>query len=285
MKRKLRYSIALIFCLIISIQTVQVKGIAPAKPDSLRHPAKSGTNQNDNLHGLSKSHPYRLSIRYKYDHFNKIFSPWNEWSIELKHQIKWGTLIGRVNDASRFSHNGTQLEMDAYPVFRKGTYAYLNAGFSNGSVYPNYRLGASVYQAIPAHFVLGAGVRSMFFASQNVVLLTGTISKYVTNYYLAVHPYIDPNKKNQSVMLLIRRYLANSRNYIQVMAGAGSTPFGFNTNQDLTRLNSRNIELLLKKDLTSTFLVEAAVGFEREEYRPNTFRDRYHAEIAVSYRF
>jgi tetratricopeptide (TPR) repeat protein len=84
--------------------------------------------------------------------------PWREQQFQLERQTGMGALIARFSQANRFSLSGRQVEIDAYPHLRAGTYAYLNLGYSpDRRLYPGYRFGTDLYQTLGHGWEASAG--------------------------------------------------------------------------------------------------------------------------------
>lgn len=77
-----------------------------------------------------------ISTSYDYEHFSKVFDPWQSVAISYSRKTAIGSVIGRINYANRFLTNGMQFEMDTYPRFMDGFYSYVNFGYSNASIFP-----------------------------------------------------------------------------------------------------------------------------------------------------
>jgi len=70
-------------------------------------------------------------------------APWREEQVQLSRQTGLGSVIARFSQAGRFSIVSQQVEIDAYPHIRPGTYAYLNVGYSSdAAVYSRYHFAA-----------------------------------------------------------------------------------------------------------------------------------------------
>jgi len=62
----------------------------------------------------------KIGFSYDYVYFDKQFSdPWHLASFEYTRRTGIGSVTGRVNYANRFTENGVQYEMDAYPRISK----------------------------------------------------------------------------------------------------------------------------------------------------------------------
>src|SRR5690349_12159062 len=73
---------------------------------------------------------------YSYAYFHGDIDPWQLLAVSAGDRGPRGTFIGRVNLARRFSQDGAQAELDAYPRFGERLYAYFNAGYSSGAPFP-----------------------------------------------------------------------------------------------------------------------------------------------------
>ena len=169
---------------------------------------------------------YTLTLGYYHDRFDRIFDPWQTSYVQLGRSTPVGTVIGRVNHANRFATGGWQGELDFYPSIRPGTYGYLNAGYSNATIFPEYRLGAEIHQSLPKSFEFSAGFRHMRFRASNVTIFTGSLTRYIGNWMLTARPYFTPSDVSfsRSIQLITRRYFSNADTYLGIRGGLGFSP-------------------------------------------------------------
>jgi YaiO family outer membrane protein len=169
---------------------------------------------------------FKMSLRYRYDHFERgerSCEPWHLFSFDLSNKMKWGSIIARVNYASRsFSSSaksGIQFELDLYPRITKGFYAYLNGGYSSSSIFPKYRLGGELYKSLPFSFEISAGIRYLDFSSTQVYIYTGYLGKYYKNYWFSFRPFftLKPSGVSFTGIWIVRRYLEDAENYIYTL--------------------------------------------------------------------
>lgn len=168
---------------------------------------------------------YTLTTAYTYDIYEDVFDDIHKAYVQLSRRTDYGSVIGRLNYQRRFSTDGLQAELDFYPSIKEGWYGYLSAGYSNGSLFPEFRAGAELYKNLPAAFEVSAGFRYLSFSS-DVWIYTGTISKYLGNWLFTIRPYITPNSVgvSRSLSLLARKYLAGPENYVTFRSGFGFYP-------------------------------------------------------------
>jgi YaiO family outer membrane protein len=226
---------------------------------------------------------FRISQRYRFDGLKRDggdFRPWHLAALELSTKTSLGTLIGRVNYGSctygSEAKNGTQFEVDVYPKFKEGLYAYLNVGYSSDSIFPQYRFGSELYMSLPFSFEFSAGIRYLDFSSSNVLIYTGSVGKYYKNYWFSLRPFIISKSTGLSIssLLLIRKYIRSRDNYLGFLFGFGSSPVEIFYLEDIERVNSFKLGLEVMRELSRSIVIMCFARFEREEYVRNKFGNR-----------
>lgn len=208
-----------------------------------------------------------VSLTTSVDVFDIVFDPMFYTSLSYSRATKYGSIIPRINYSNRFNTNGTQFEVDAYPKFAKGVYAYLNYGYSESSIYPNHRAGAEVYMNLSKAMEVSLGARYLDFITNKVVIYTGSYGMYKGNYYFSFRSYVTPSANspvNISGNILVRKYLKDKDNYIGLNLSYGYA-------SDLKQF--KNGDVLLAETLL--YLESQQVGFEYQftvKENPNAFK-------------
>lgn len=227
-----------------------------------------------------------VSISYRHDQFGDIFQPWNFWDLQLSRQTKYGSVIGRVQYANRFSTNGVQFNVDAYPSIASGLYAYISGGYSNASIYPGFRFGFSLYKSLPYAFEIEGGMRYLNFTTSETYIYTASLTKYRGSYMITGRSYFVPSSAGNSLSgsILVRRYLSSARSYIGVSGGYGTASNDIQFAQEINTLNSWSVSIDSQYPLNNRFLVSGSAGIDSEELSTYT-RDRFSFKVGMSYRF
>lgn len=227
-----------------------------------------------------------VSIDYEYENFDRQLDSWQLLTAELSHRFGFGSVIARVNDAERFGSHGDQVELDAYPRLGKGTYAYLNVGHSNDSIFPKWRGGAEIYRNLPHSFEASAGFRRLLFRSSDVTLYTGSVGKYKGNYWISLRPYVSTDNSGTSVSgtLTLRRYYVDADQYIGFDVGYGEGPEPDLTLQEITRLRSWSARVSTHWKIRPTVVLLGRVGYRDQEFLFNKRRSAY-AGFGIEKRF
>lgn len=223
---------------------------------------------------------HSASINFAIDFYDKVFDPMYYSAMQFGTQTKSGSVIARVNYAHRFGDNGFQPEIDYYPRLWKGAYGYLNYGFTTSSLFARHRVGAEIYQSLPASFEASLGIRYLYFGgSSDVTIYTGSIGWYFKNYWFSLRPYITPGNGSfsRSLNFTTRRYFKDANNYIGLSAGAGFSP-------DQRRIQSN--EGLMTNNIYFLKAQKAELNFQKSiNYRTVASLDLYyaHQELVFSY--
>ena len=251
-----------------------------------------------NAEALKKLQEYRLDVmknriklNYTIDQFDKSFNrdPWQVVALSYGRKTKLGSVIARVNMAKRFGDNGLQYEMDAYPKISENNYGYLNYGFSQSSVFPDHRFGAELFHSFPKAFEGSLGMRTLFFGSSDVTIYTGSVGKYISNYWISLRSYVTPGTTGTSVsgQLQMRRYFSDPENYIGLRMGYGVSP---DDNQNLVnsdsssrlKLNTRSIRLELNHIINHFWIINPAAAWGSEELTSGNFSGYYTFDISIT---
>lgn len=217
-----------------------------------------------------------VAAEYAYTHFSDDTDPWQLRSLALGRRTGAGPLILRVNQASRFGRSGAQLEADAYPRLSPTSYIYLNAGWSESSIFPHWRAGGELY-AVPARGLeLSAGFRQLHFTGASVNLVTGSAGLYRGNYWVSLRPFlrVDAGARALSASLVGRRYFTGADDYVGISLGGGSTPGDRLTPLDFTRTSVVSAGLHGARPLAPRFILTWAASAERERLPAGDRRTR-----------
>ncbi|MES2730470.1 MAG: YaiO family outer membrane beta-barrel protein [Bacteroidota bacterium] len=237
-----------------------------------------------------------VTLRYYLALFDDGTKPWHLASAEYGRLFRRLTLIGRVNFASRplnmvdnSYQSGLQGEIDAFPILGKGTYAYLNAGYSNDILlFPRTRFGAELFQKLPRGFEISAGARLLNFPDLRILLYTASLSKYYRDFLFTLRGYasFDAAKINPTVQFSARKYFG-SDNYVMLTLSRGVVPGVaiMATQIDLQRLNSSRVAIDFQKGLGRSFYLLGGSWYEYEEYFEGKYRNRYTLHIGIQKKF
>jgi len=227
-----------------------------------------------------------FGITYEYSKFDKTFDPWHISSVSYSRRTPIGSTILRMNLARRFDQTGKQFEIDMYPGFASGFYAYLNFGYSQDGIFPKQRYGASLYLSLPWSLEIEGGFRYLKFSS-DVWIYTASLGKYISNYWISLRTFITPQVSNasHSYSLIIRYYPSDSDHYFGLTVGTGISPNESSRDLQGNWLSSNKLGLEYQTKLGSMILINLGGDYSREEIRASEFRSKLSAGMGIKFLF
>ncbi|HTD41367.1 MAG TPA: YaiO family outer membrane beta-barrel protein [Mucilaginibacter sp.] len=235
----------------------------------------------------------KVGVTYDYISFDKQFNvPWHLASVEYARQTDIGSIIGHLNYANRFSTNGWQYEIDAYPHISKIFYAYMSGGYSNNvGIFPKTRAGFSLYANLPAGFEAEGGFRYLHFTGDTWIY-TASIGKYYKSFWFNFRTYLTPsnNSISQSYSLKARYYTGGADDYISLGIGTGISP---DDPRNIILLNNGQNYKLLSNNITAAFyhsfkrlnIIFVTASLDHQEYRFQTWGNQLDIGIGYQRRF
>ncbi|HYW46354.1 MAG TPA: YaiO family outer membrane beta-barrel protein [Bryobacteraceae bacterium] len=225
-----------------------------------------------------------------FDHSSEWFSdgraPWREEQVQLSRQTGLGSVIARFSQADRFSIVSQQVEIDAYPHIRPGTYAYLNVGYSaDAALYSRYHFGAELYQSLGHGWEGSAGFRQMHFSS-NVNIYTPSLTKYYGNWMFTGRMFLTPGSAgaSRSAGFQVRRYYGDGTDYWGLRYGHGSSPAETLGIYDPQILNSTSLTFEFQRAMSRRLSLQCRWGVSREDRVSASGLRHYLAETSIYYR-
>ncbi len=205
--------------------------------------------------------------------------PWHLFYAEIGRRTRGlGPVMIRANYALRYDVNSLQIEADAYPTVRPGTYLYLNAGYSpDRRLFPITRFGFEVYQTLPAAWEFSGGFRILNFderesliVTKDLLIITGSLSKYYKQYYFSFRPYftfssVADDPASNSYFLTMRRFFSSTDHYLSLMVGRGfSADYDKIAGAQVYDLSGTVLEAMLmyQQRISNRFLFKAGVGYK-----------------------
>lgn len=228
-----------------------------------------------------------VSVNYNLSLFNRNFDPWHLAFLEFSRKFGFGSLIFRINYASRFKTNGYQLESDGYISFWDGIYSYLNIGYSPTKLFPDFRFGIEPYFKLPYSMEISLGYRYLMFGDKSVNLYSGHLGKYMGNYWISIRPFITPkrNSTNLSGIIILRRYFSDADNSISLQLGLGLDPSIEPNDTEFLKFDSKKIGIEYQTTLSHYLILKSSFNYGEEEYFKDRWRKVYEIKLGLKRRF
>jgi YaiO family outer membrane protein len=177
--------------------------------------------------------------------------------------------------------------VESYPVLRKGTYLYTGIGLSKSDLFPSFRLGLEVFQALPRDFEGSLGLRYLEVPDKQIPIYVSSIGKYWQSYWISVKSYISPSNSSlsKSWIFSVRKYLSNPSNFLEWYAGSGVSPDTDLGGEEVDFLGSRSFGFTFKLQVKPQYDVNMGVHFSNLETRSNAFRGDTGVQLSLSRNF
>lgn len=210
--------------------------------------------------------------------------PWHWVSLEHKETFGFGPVIFKWNYASRYQNSGSQLEIESYPTLRKGTYLYTGMGISNADLFPSFRVGLEVFQALPRDFEGSLGIRYLVVPDKQIPIYVGSLGKYWKSYWISAKSYLSPanSSLSKSWIFGVRKYLANPANFLEVYLGQGVSPDANLGGEEIDFLGSRSFGATLKYEVKKHYDLNLGLHFSNLETRSDAYRGDTGLQIALT---
>lgn len=186
---------------------------------------------------------------------------------ELGRRYDFGTVLGRATLARRGTTDGWQLEADAYPKLPWRSYLYLNAGVGD-RLFPTFRTGAEWFKNFDGGWEGSLGFRYLDFDSGDVWIATGSVAKYLGDWWLALRPSYSfkSDGDSRSASLWLRRYFGERWQYAGVQIGFGESLVADPLALGADRFADSRLRLEYQRRIGIPWIVGAAVTYRDEEY-------------------
>ena len=236
------------------------------------HPADAHAQDNAEQRDLRLRSAAALDLGYT--SFSGTTEAWQQASLSLFHRAAFGTAIARVNEARRFGESGLQVEAEAYPRLTASTYAYLDVGYSGSPVFPAWRSGVELFTALPRAWEVSGGYRQLRFTGAQVTLLTGSVGRYVGDYWFSLRPWVRTGTAatSASASVAARRYGADADHFVGLRAGLGSAPGDQLSPDQAARTTSASAAVHGSAGLGGALLGTWSLGVDRETLSPTQTR-------------
>jgi YaiO family outer membrane protein len=193
----------------------------------------------------ARTRPWSAGVSYTQDSFNDDREPWRETSLTLGRETPIGAIILRGSHADRFGLQDRQFDVEFYPTFRAGTYAFIGVGVADDEVlYPKNRVAMDLYQSIGRGFEISGGFRQLNFSETTHIYLA-TLTKYAGNWMLTGKAFLIPSATfgdSWTYHGIARRYFgASGTSFAGIGYSHGFSREEVRSNLDLIRVDADTI--------------------------------------------
>jgi YaiO family outer membrane protein len=233
--------------------------------------------------------PWWAKTSYTLDAFDDGSEPWHEFYLALTRRTPVGSVIFRASNAARFGLADQLFELEFYPRFRAGTYAFIGAGFStDADLYPYDRYAFDLYQSLGRGFEVSGGARYLDFGTVTQIYV-GTLTKYIGNWMLTGKVYRVPGEgalNSTSYHAQIRRYFgSDGTSYGGIVYSHGLSREEVRSLEDFISLRSDSIRGEVDMWVGTRLRIDGGVtaSYQERSNRPNVWQTSITTGLSVHF--
>lgn len=213
-------------------------------------------------------------------------SPFHYGYVEYSHKFSKSAIVGRANVGHINDDTQMLFEADYYQTFSNKSYLYANGGVSTGeTIFPVAKAGLEYYFAPHKNFNYSLGARFMHFETDDITLLTGQLAYTSGVYTLAYRPYYDTSNELFSHVLSLQKVNEEKESLIRFELQYGNVPYLYLYNSFTQPLKAYRAGIQYQHRFGESFFVRPIFLYEREEYIPGEYRNRFNLQLIVTKRF
>lgn len=222
-----------------------------------------------------------------YSWFSDGRNAWHESSIFFKRMTPVGRAGFSFERANHYGITSQLMELDFYPRIRRGTYLYLNAGFSpDHRLYPSYRIAGEIFQNLPLSMEGSFGFRRFRFNSP-FTLYTSSLGRYFGSYLFTARTFFsyDADGLHPSYQFYARRYFRDHERFIGLRYGIGSSPFEVRSVNEVGILRANTVVGEVSGKIAGRWLYRGALGVSIQDRFARAAIRQYIMDGSLQYRF
>ena len=253
----------------------------------------------------------RIAVNWANEYFDKSsisnsnwIRNWNVYSIEYSRRlvslglVQFRTDFGTLNGDKLINK---QFDIQAYPGVSKHDYLWVNYGYSpDDDNFARHHAGLELFHSFLQGWEASLGFRYLnFHGNSDVFIYTGSLGKYIGNYWLDFRTYISPSrnlnsitnntydKVSKSFFLIARRFFKTSNDYLSLTAGGGSGPNKYTFQEFYYITNSQSVTLSYQR-VIHNYYMGASFGIFHQQYLNGaikTYRYEYDTSLKFGYYF
>ncbi|SEW41025.1 tetratricopeptide repeat protein [Chitinophaga arvensicola] len=211
-------------------------------------PTAANTDYRDYL--LSKTLKNQFGLYFNNSSYDYTSDKFNIATVEYRRFIKRGSYAVQLNYAGRKNGNGLQGLAEMYYKHNPKLYSYGMMAFSNKSVFPQVRAAYSIFKTFKKDIEVELGGRYLNVDSTTSISGVLSIAKPFGDFWINLRGFAisETSSFYTSFNLTTRYYMNKQQDYLQLVAGLGTSP------DDKSRLvNFPNLSGLLTRSISAGY--------------------------------
>lgn len=245
--------------------------------------SKNLENQHRDLkRKLSKN---SLEVNYTYAELIELNTNWQFVTLGYSRKLSFGKISPNVSYGNMDGQQGLRFDIDFYPVFTKKAYAYVNAGYSNNLIFPNWKLAGEVYHTLPFHTEISGGVYYYKTPDSKIYNYTIGITGYAGRYVLGYKLYFSDYQGNLSPAHLLKITRNFKSGEFQLLLMKGKIPVALTTINEAQNLNTKMISLGYDWNVSASGKLKVSAAYFNEKISELNKRNRVNISVGYTHNF
>ncbi|MDX6181726.1 YaiO family outer membrane beta-barrel protein [Flavobacterium sp. Fl-77] len=232
-----------------------------------------------------------LGVYYNFTSISRdAVGPWHLASANYIRQRKWGSLVGRISYANRFSQsqsiaNGIQYEIESYINTGKKSYSYFDVAYSSDLAFPKLRLAYSFFYNFKNGWEADLGARYIKGKDSESASFNVGVGKYIGSAWLNFRTYIQ--KDNPAFLINSRYYFKSKYDYVSLFGGYGTSPDNRTTlgeYEQRSTLESYRIGIGYSVTFSKHYIGGFLASFNKQEYVPGLNQNELELGFSLQYK-
>lgn len=187
-------------------------------------PTAVNTDYHDYLE--SKTLKNQFGLYYLNSSYDYMSDKYNIATVEYRHFIKRGSYAVQLNYAGRKTGNGLQGLAEMYYTHSPKLYSYGMLAYSNKTVFPQLRAAYSIFKTFRKEIEVELGGRYLGLDSTTSFSGVISVAKPFGDFWVNLRGYgiSESGDFNTSFNLTTRYFMNRRQDYLQLVAGLGTSP-------------------------------------------------------------
>ncbi|MCW3464187.1 tetratricopeptide repeat protein [Chitinophaga nivalis] len=242
----------------------------------------------DHLNGYTYKN--QAGVIYMQSVYDKNQQPASIVSLQYMRRHQRGTVLGRVNYATREAGSGIQLEAETYYTHNPRYYSYGLIGWSDAKVFPLFRAGYSLFRNFNKGWEGEVGARYIRSDTSNNYSAVFSVGKYFGNYWANLRAFYthDEQQWYQAYTLTNRFYLNDRQDFIALIGNIGASPDDRSRNfqfGNVVGFTSTSLTAGFQKNVRSRATIGAYTTWTRQQIAKQQYGNQYDAYLLFLWNF
>jgi len=215
---------------------------------------------------------------------NPGWADWTETRVGLMHTLDRGAIGGETARVKRFGLADVALTADTYIETWSGAYANIRGRITpQADVLPRWDAYAELFQSLGAGWEASASAWHMNVPAANVSVFGAGVGRYAGAWYLRALGRLSRSAGSNvgSTSILVRRYLGDSRELVEVATGTGREVVVLGAGPVVALRRTTSAHIRAQQFVTPVLGASAALSFNTFEGAP----DRLGLSVGLLARF